>query len=409
MSTGDVRRPSTAKQTKAVAADLAKPDPDDETPEVDTPEADTEASSEPATAPRSGAGGSRASRARSAGAKSAGAGSARAKSAGGGSARAKSAGGASAGGGSAPAAKSSGAASAGTKSAATGSGTKSSATSGTTDATSSGMAGSTRSSSVAAAGTRAAAGTKTGAAKTGSATRPAAKARPGARPQTQGGGKGRKPIKPVKVHQERNWGPIAMFVGAGVVAILIIGFAAVQLYRQSNQPTWQDRAKGIDGMSNLLQTNPEWFKFGPEGNHKAGPLSYPMTPPAGGVHNDKWQNCMGDVYTAPVAKEHAVHSLEHGAVWVTYRPDLPQDQIDELAGKVRDKSFLFMSPFPGLDRPISLQAWGYQLKVDEAGDGRIDEFIDALRQNATQEPGATCSGGITEPAAVPFDLPATNQ
>ena len=54
-----------------------------------------------------------------------------------------------------------------------------------------------------------------------------------------------------------------------------------------------------------------------------------------------------------------------------------------------------MSPFAGLDKPISLQAWGYQLKVDNADDGRIDEFISALRQNAPSEPGATCTGGIT--------------
>ena len=44
-----------------------------------------------------------------------------------------------------------------------------------------------------------------------------------------------------------------------------------------------------------------------------------------------------------------------------------------------------MSPFEGLDTPISLQAWGYQLKVDNADDSRIDEFIKALRVNASIE------------------------
>ena len=73
---------------------------------------------------------------------------------------------------------------------------------------------------------------------------------------------------------------------------------------------------------------------------------------------------------------------------------------------MRDRDYVFMSPYPGLDKPISLQAWGYQLKVDNADDGRIDEFIGALRENATQEPGAVCSGGITEPSDTPFDLPS---
>jgi hypothetical protein len=111
------------------------------------------------------------------------------------------------------------------------------------------------------------------------------------------------------------------------------------------------------------------------------------------------------VYTSPIAKEQAVHSLEHGAVWVTYRPDLPANEIETLAGKVRDREFMMMSPYPGLDKPISLQAWGYQLKVDRADDGRIDEFIDALRKNATLEPQVGCSGGITDATEKPLDLP----
>jgi hypothetical protein len=44
---------------------------------------------------------------------------------------------------------------------------------------------------------------------------------------------------------------------------------------------------------------------------------------------------------------------------------------------------------------MSLQAWGYQLKVQSASDPRIQKFIDALRYNpkTTPEysPGVTCS------------------
>jgi len=133
-------------------------------------------------------------------------------------------------------------------------------------------------------------------------------------------------------------------------------------------------------------------------------LSFPTSPPVGGIHNPYWQNCMGDVYTSEIAKEQATHSMEHGAVWVTYNPSLPKDQVEKLAKKVDGKSFMLMSPYPGLDKPISLQAWGYQLKVDNAGDGRIDDFIDALRQNATQEPQAGCSNGITDATKEPLNL-----
>jgi hypothetical protein len=175
---------------------------------------------------------------------------------------------------------------------------------------------------------------------------------------------------------------------------------------QETAPTWQERAAGITDIKNYLNSNPEWFEFDRNfGNHQAGELTYPINPPVGGTHNPHWQSCMGDVYTSQISKEQAVHSMEHGAVWITYRPDLPQDQIDRLASKVRDVEFMLMSPLPDQDKAISLQAWGYQLKLDDAGDERVDEFINALRKNASKEPAAGCSGGITDATVKPLDLP----
>jgi Protein of unknown function (DUF3105) len=238
---------------------------------------------------------------------------------------------------------------------------------------------------------------KSGAAKFGEAAGKAAK------PGSRAGGKSgppRRPIAPVKVSQGRNWGPIALFVAVGLVATGIIGWGAWAVYQ--NGRSWEDRAAAISDIVNYRETNPNMLAR----NHKPGDLQYEVNPPVGGDHSNTWQRCMGDVYDGPVASENAVHSLEHGAVWLTYRPDLPRDQVDRLASKVRGQDYVLMSPFPDLDRPISLQAWGYQLKVDDAGDGRIDEFISALRENASQEPGAVCSAGnyTTGADGTPRDL-----
>ncbi|MFG3707460.1 DUF3105 domain-containing protein [Micromonospora sp. NPDC047670] len=235
------------------------------------------------------------------------------------------------------------------------------------------------------------------------AGRPAAGAKAGSGkptgPRPGAGGKGRKPVTPVKVSQGRSWGPIALFVAVGVLAASIIGYGAWAAF-QGSKP-WEDRAAAIDGIVNFREKDKKLVEGG---NHQAGAITYSVLPPVAGPHNAAWQNCMGDTYDAPIANEHAVHSLEHGTVWITYRPDLPADQVAKLKEKVQGKEKLMLSPFEGLDKPISLQAWGYQLKVDNADDGRIDEFIKTLRVNASIEgPTALCSEGITATGTTPRD------
>lgn len=113
-------------------------------------------------------------------------------------------------------------------------------------------------------------------------------------------------------------------------------------------------------------------------------------PPDGGVHNSSWQNCR--TYDKPVRTENAIHSLEHGAVWVTYQPALPAGEVRTLAGY--GGGYVLVSPYPGLRSPIVLTAWGYQLEVDSADDPRIKTFIDTFAQGPqTPEPGAACTGG----------------
>ncbi len=239
-------------------------------------------------------------------------------------------------------------------------------------------------------------------------TKPAAGAKPGARPaksatpaKPAAKGGGRPPITPVKVSQGTNWGPIALFSLVGLLAVGIIGFGLWQVFKPVE--SWQDKAAGIPGIVNYKKTEPDYLKAA---QHQFGPITYKQTPPVGGPHNPNWQRCQGDVYPAAIANEHAVHAMEHGAVWITYRPDLPKAQVDKLASKVKGNDYMLMSPYPGQDKPISLQAWGYQLKVDNADDKRIDDFIKALRQNATQEAGVVCSAGnyINVTGTTPHDL-----
>jgi hypothetical protein len=130
-------------------------------------------------------------------------------------------------------------------------------------------------------------------------------------------------------------------------------------------------------------------------DHVRGHINYPQNPPVGGPHNPVWQNC--GFYSKPVRNEHAVHSMEHGAVWITYRPDLPKDQVEKLKS-LTQKSYVLASPYPGLPAPVVASAWGKQLRLNSANDPRLEQFvIDYSQGLQTPEPGAPCSGGVGSP------------
>jgi Protein of unknown function (DUF3105) len=241
----------------------------------------------------------------------------------------------------------------------------------------------------------------------GRSARPAAKpagARPGgAKPAAGKGPKGgRKPVKPVQVAGTRNWGPIVVVGVVVLVALGIIGWGVFAVVKNKNDAStpWEQRAAAIKGIVNYRTSSDKSIA---SRTHKTGVLTYSTNPPVGGDHAPRWENCMGVVYTSPIPKENAVHSLEHGAVWIAYKPGLPADQVDTLAAKVKGREYMLMSPYTGLDHTVSLQAWGYQLKVDSVTDPRIDQFIRALRLNASVEPGAICSSGVDATGDVPQD------
>jgi len=129
----------------------------------------------------------------------------------------------------------------------------------------------------------------------------------------------------------------------------------------------------------------------PPRNHVTTPVSYESTPPAGGDHAPVWLNCVA--YDAPVKNENAVHSLEHGAVWITYRPDLSADKVTQLR-QTAPGTYAIVSPYQGLPSPIVVSAWGKQLRLDDASDPRLKAFIREYRMSPNApEPGAACTGG----------------
>lgn len=122
-------------------------------------------------------------------------------------------------------------------------------------------------------------------------------------------------------------------------------------------------------------------------------LVYPTRPPSGGPHGPGRAACSGVAYPDPVSDVDAVHSLEHGAVWIAYDPVRTSARtVQALTSRVTGDPYLLLSPYPGLDTPVSLQAWGHRLALDTPEDPRFEQFIQALRANpyTPPEPEGDC-------------------
>ncbi len=171
-------------------------------------------------------------------------------------------------------------------------------------------------------------------------------------------------------------------IGGAVLGVLLlvgIGFFAYDRYQrfQGNQV--------LDDVTDFEYSG---------GQHLDGELTYTESPPVGGTHNNVWQNC--GYYAAPVANWNAVHSLEHGAVWITYQTELPDDQVAALRNMAEDMDYILVSPYPGLDAPVVASSWNHQLRLQSATDPGLDAFIREFREGPdTPERGALCSQGNT--------------
>jgi hypothetical protein len=196
--------------------------------------------------------------------------------------------------------------------------------------------------------------------------------------------------------QRRNWRIIRGVSAVAVVAILLSagwwGFRQYEEYQVTKDVT------SYFTVEDYLQ------------QHVEGDVLYAQIPPVGGPHNSIWQSC--GYYAKPIYNWHGVHSLEHGAVWITYDPDLPDKDIAKLKD-LANQSYVLVSPYPGLSSPVVASVWGKQLKLDGVNDDRLEPFIREFRRNpsTSPEPNGLCSLGAeftmedgqtpqTEPAIV---------
>ena len=172
-------------------------------------------------------------------------------------------------------------------------------------------------------------------------------------------------------------------VAAAALAIIVPTAVVLSGAAQEKSAVAAAAAAPIDGVKDYEV---------PSANHVDAKVTYAQKPGIGGDHNPVWLNC--GIYEQPVPENNAVHSLEHGAVWISY-DGVSDAELAVLKQDVGEKTYMLLSPYPDQGAKIKLTAWGEQLSVDSADDPRIAAFVKKYRQGPrTPEPGAPCTGGV---------------
>ena len=162
----------------------------------------------------------------------------------------------------------------------------------------------------------------------------------------------------------------------GLVLLVLLGSAAACSSGGDDDgfdddgPASRPADEGIDGVVAIrISSN----------KHTGAKVDYDRRPPAGGDHNPVPAPC--GFYAQPIADEYVVHTLEHGAVWLAYAQDLPQEDVAVLRAEVAAEEDVIATPYLGLDQGVAVvaTAWGRQLELPSVDDPRLDAFVQEYR------------------------------
>ena len=162
-------------------------------------------------------------------------------------------------------------------------------------------------------------------------------------------------------------------IGAGVIALVVFAVLAVggSGFDSSEDPLLGDEVE--IGRAIHVQTLAEMEIV-------------PGLPPAGGPHFPVWLN--PGIYGSRVSDGEAVHSLEHGMVWISYNPDLlDEEQVAALRGVAEEfDNDVVLSPRPDNATPVAAVSWGRLLRLDDVDAELLRDFV-VTNRNRSPEPG----------------------
>lgn len=157
----------------------------------------------------------------------------------------------------------------------------------------------------------------------------------------------------------------------GLVIVVVLVGAGVSIY-------YAKRAPGRD----LGQFFPDQGR-----DHVAlgTPFSYNSNPPTSGPHfasAEEW-----GVYDKEIPDQVLIHNLEHGGIWIAYKPGIDAEVAKKLEGIAKEYGRkVIMTPRQANDSDIAVAAWTQldKFSAGEFSEERVRDFIKAYRNKGPE-------------------------
>jgi len=114
-------------------------------------------------------------------------------------------------------------------------------------------------------------------------------------------------------------------------------------------------------------------------------FSYNSNPPTSGPHFSK--EAEWGVYKEELADRTVIHNLEHGGIWISYKPDISEEIRKKLESFYDEWGRkIIVTPRSQNDSDIALAAWNRldKFSASEYSDERVDKFIRAFRNKGPE-------------------------
>lgn len=161
-----------------------------------------------------------------------------------------------------------------------------------------------------------------------------------------------------------------LFIGIGTVTVLIMVGGIILISKQDARLN-----ESLLGQ----EVNVESRNHVPEGTE----IRYNSNPPSAGSHYATTAHA--GIYDTPPADGNLVHSLEHGAVILWYKTDLPKEEIEKLKKIFNETSGKgIMTPRQSLDVPVAVSSWGRVLKLQAIDEAQIKAFFETNNNRAPE-------------------------